>query len=244
MSTEPRAGPEIWEPNRYPIGETRSVKLPVESPASMRSRTRRGSHLPSDERGRGVLWNSMNRPSCALASLTDAHAVRYTYRSWALRGIFDGVPGHRQSQRGNSAMQIPGNRGRNVIRPDEGKRAVDGLPDAERRREIAQDGRRDVQVAGPERASKVTGLCFSKTLRTACISCGSERAAAPGRTSCVGSGLLRKNENIGGSLWRLTFDMSGGPKGAKRPLRRPLDGNAKGLPTFWHRRRCAKIGGD
>ena len=23
--------------------------------------------------------------------------------------------------------------------------------------------------------------------------------------------------------WALTFDMSGGPKGAKRPLRRPLD---------------------
>ena len=43
--------------------------------------------------------------------------------------------------------------------------------------------------------------------------------------------------------WGPTFDMSGGPKGAKRPLERPLDGNAKGLPTFWHRRRCAKIGG-
>jgi hypothetical protein len=27
-----------------------------------------------------------------------------------------------------------------------------------------------------------------------------------------------------GSFRRLTFDMSGGPKGAKRPLGRPLDG--------------------
>ena len=43
--------------------------------------------------------------------------------------------------------------------------------------------------------------------------------------------------------WGPTFDMSGGPKGAKRPLERPLDGNAKGLPTFGQRRRCAKIGG-
>ena len=25
-------------------------------------------------------------------------------------------------------------------------------------------------------------------------------------------------------MWRLTFDMSGGAKGAKRPLGRPLDG--------------------
>ena len=27
--------------------------------------------------------------------------------------------------------------------------------------------------------------------------------------------------------WRLTFDMSGGPKGAKRPLERPLDGTVR-----------------
>ena len=45
------------------------------------------------------------------------------------------------------------------------------------------------------------------------------------------------------ALTRLTFDMSGGARGAKRPLARPLDGNAKGLPTFGQRRRCAKIGG-
>ena len=39
------------------------------------------------------------------------------------------------------------------------------------------------------------------------------------------------------ALARLTFDLSGVPEA------RPLDGNAKGLPTFWRRRRCAKIGG-
>jgi hypothetical protein len=27
--------------------------------------------------------------------------------------------------------------------------------------------------------------------------------------------------------WDLTFDMSGGPKGAKRPLERPLDGGVR-----------------
>ena len=27
--------------------------------------------------------------------------------------------------------------------------------------------------------------------------------------------------------WGLTFDMSGGPKGAKRPLERPLDGGVR-----------------
>ena len=31
------------------------------------------------------------------------------------------------------------------------------------------------------------------------------------------------------ALWRLTFDMSGGPKGAKRPLGRPLDGGVRCL---------------
>jgi len=30
-----------------------------------------------------------------------------------------------------------------------------------------------------------------------------------------------------GHLWGLTFDMSGGPKGAKRPLERPLDGGVR-----------------
>ena len=39
-----------------------------------------------------------------------------------------------------------------------------------------------------------------------------------------------------------TFDMRGGLTGAKRLARRPLDGNAKGLPTFEQRRGCAKIG--
>ena len=29
------------------------------------------------------------------------------------------------------------------------------------------------------------------------------------------------------SSWDLTFDMSGGPKGAKRPLARPLDGEVR-----------------
>jgi hypothetical protein len=32
---------------------------------------------------------------------------------------------------------------------------------------------------------------------------------------------------IGLSIWALTFDMSGGPTGAKRPLERPLDGRVR-----------------
>ena len=32
------------------------------------------------------------------------------------------------------------------------------------------------------------------------------------------------------NTWDLTFDMSGGPKGAKRPLERPLDGGVRFLP--------------
>jgi hypothetical protein len=28
-------------------------------------------------------------------------------------------------------------------------------------------------------------------------------------------------------FWGLTFDMSGGPKGAKRPLERPIDGRVR-----------------
>ena len=36
------------------------------------------------------------------------------------------------------------------------------------------------------------------------------------RTSCL-------------TTWGLTFDMSGGPKGAKRPLERPLDGGVRCL---------------
>ncbi len=48
-------------------------------------------------------------------------------------------------------------------------------------------------------------------------------------------------------LWGLTFDMSGGAKGAKRPLGRPLDGGVRphpghtgtmslreGEPDVWH----------
>jgi hypothetical protein len=41
----------------------------------------------------------------------------------------------------------------------------------------------------------------------------------------------------------LTFDMSGGWRQAKLAGGRPLDGNAKGLPTFVARRPGAKIGG-
>jgi hypothetical protein len=36
---------------------------------------------------------------------------------------------------------------------------------------------------------------------------------------------------------RLTFELSRLPKASR------LERNAKGLPTFWQRRRCAKIGG-
>ena len=40
-----------------------------------------------------------------------------------------------------------------------------------------------------------------------------------------GGGVVKE-----GAGWIATFDMSGGPKGAKRPLERPLDGNAKDFP--------------
>src|SRR5450432_1934230 len=33
--------------------------------------------------------------------------------------------------------------------------------------------------------------------------------------------------NLDSAPWGLTFDMSGGPKGAKRPLGRPLDGGVR-----------------
>ena len=38
--------------------------------------------------------------------------------------------------------------------------------------------------------------------------------------------------------WDLTFDMSGGPKGAKRPLERPLDGRVR--PPFLSRDRSVR----
>src|SRR5664280_321596 len=40
------------------------------------------------------------------------------------------------------------------------------------------------------------------------------------------------------ALRRLTFDMSGGPKGAKRPLERPLDGGVRRVP----RGNCGECG--
>jgi hypothetical protein len=43
-------------------------------------------------------------------------------------------------------------------------------------------------------------------------------------------------------VWRLTFDMSGGPNCAKRPLDRPLD-EYEGTSHLRQRRRSAKIGG-
>lgn len=39
------------------------------------------------------------------------------------------------------------------------------------------------------------------------------------------------------------FDMSGDRRQAQPAGGCPLDGNAKGLPTFGQRRQCAKIGG-
>ena len=39
------------------------------------------------------------------------------------------------------------------------------------------------------------------------------------------------------ALWGLTFDMSGGPKGAKRPLERPLDGGVRPHRTAYPRSR-------
>ena len=39
----------------------------------------------------------------------------------------------------------------------------------------------------------------------------------------------QSDANHGGHWWGLTFDMSGGPKGAKRPLERPLDGMVRCL---------------
>jgi hypothetical protein len=45
----------------------------------------------------------------------------------------------------------------------------------------------------------------------------------------------------GQSLWDLTFDMSGGPKGAKRPLGRPLDGGVRFLIVSAQLGRCAAV---
>ena len=44
----------------------------------------------------------------------------------------------------------------------------------------------------------------------------------------VALGLVERNDR-GGFQWGLTFDMSGGAKGAKRPLGRPLDGGVRRL---------------
>jgi hypothetical protein len=41
--------------------------------------------------------------------------------------------------------------------------------------------------------------------------------------------ILSGCDQLGFSQWRLTFDMSGGAKGAKRPLGRPLDGEVRFL---------------
>ena len=38
---------------------------------------------------------------------------------------------------------------------------------------------------------------------------------------------LTDRRGHGHELWGLTLDMSGGPKGAKRPLERPLDGGVR-----------------
>src|SRR5580765_2579421 len=38
---------------------------------------------------------------------------------------------------------------------------------------------------------------------------------------------LSCSKSVASAMWCLTFDMSGGPKGAKRPLGRPLDGGVR-----------------
>jgi len=55
------------------------------------------------------------------------------------------------------------------------------------------------------------------------IGCMISRAAKP---QC---GQLRVDSSVGCDcmVWGLTFDMSGGPKGAKQPLERPLDGGVR-----------------
>ena len=44
---------------------------------------------------------------------------------------------------------------------------------------------------------------------------------------CLDGQYPRTNSSCGSAIWGLTFDMSGGPKGAKRPLERPLDGGVR-----------------
>ena len=60
------------------------------------------------------------------------------------------------------------------------------------------------------------------------------RGALTGPSSAFGSGArcdskqeARSEVTKRAHLWGLTFDMSGGPKGAKRPLERPLDGGVR-----------------
>ena len=57
---------------------------------------------------------------------------------------------------------------------------------------------------------------------------------APAGLAHMLSGATRwgRNNSIGTSI-RPTFDMSGGPKGAKRPLGRPLDGEVRRQPADW-----------
>ena len=43
---------------------------------------------------------------------------------------------------------------------------------------------------------------------------------------------LRAFARLSASTWDLTFDMSGGAKGAKRPLGRPLDGGVRRLHSL------------
>ena len=67
------------------------------------------------------------------------------------------------------------------------------------------------------------------TLQTACARAGDlprqqEGAPLEGLTWPKAEESLRSDRTR-----RLTFDMSGGAKGAKRPLGRPLDGRAKGF---------------
>ena len=74
---------------------------------------------------------------------------------------------------------------------------------------------------------------------------GSQRAVAwKTATSGEGAPLIGRAEpkatdnKDGDSTRRLTFDMSGGAKGAKRPLGRPLDG---GVRRQAHHRRAAAL---
>jgi hypothetical protein len=70
---------------------------------------------------------------------------------------------------------------------------------------------------------------------------GEEPSAKGDHHPCAEGQLRQVSASARCHKWGLTFDMSGGPKGAERPLERPLDGGVRPQPTAamlaLHRRR-------